>query len=250
MKRILCLIAMTAFCLTTVSAARAAKGETVTYKSGNDTVSAFLATPDHPGRYPGLVVIHEWWGLTPWVKGEARKFADHGYVALAVDLYRGKVTSDPKQAAQWSSTIPQDRAVRDLKAAYAYLASRPDVESTKIGSVGWCFGGGFSLELAENEPHLAACIVNYGATTTDPAVIDSIHAPVLGNYGLADQVFKPAEVRKFEAAMRKAGKPINIKFYPGAPHAFENPGNKTGYRPKAAADAWSRMIAFLHQQLM
>jgi carboxymethylenebutenolidase len=250
MKRIVCLIATAAFCLATVSTVRAAKAEAVTYKSGNETVHGYLAMPNKPGRHPGLVVIHEWWGQTPWVRGEARKFADEGYVALAVDLYRGKVTSDPRVAAKMSSSLPRDRAERDLKAAYAYLASRPDVESSKIGSVGWCFGGGYSLALAEIEPHLAACIVNYGELTTDPSVIDSIHAPILGNFGADDQVIKPAEVRNFEAAMRKAGKSLNAKIYPGAPHAFENPGNKTGYRPQAAADAWSRMTAFLHRTLM
>jgi carboxymethylenebutenolidase len=249
MKRILCLVAIAMFSLAAASTVRAAKTETVTYKSGNETVKGYLAMPAKPGRYPGLVVIHEWWGQTPWVREEARKFADQGYVALAIDLYRGKVTSNPKQAAQWSSTLPKDRAVRDLKAAYAYLASRRDVEADKIGSVGWCFGGGYSLVLAENEPRLAACIVNYGELSTDPAVIDSIHAPVLGNFGAADQVIKPAEVRNFEMAMRKAGKSLNAKIYPGAPHAFQNPGNKPGYRPEATMDSWNRMVAFLHKEL-
>ena len=108
--------------LATATAASPAKTETVTYKSGDETVSGFLATQGTPGRHPGLVVIHEWWGQTPWVRGEAQKFADQGYVALAIDLYRGKVTSDPKEAAELSRTLPGDRAVRDLEAAYGYLA--------------------------------------------------------------------------------------------------------------------------------
>jgi carboxymethylenebutenolidase len=236
--------------LAAVAPAASAKTETVTYKSGGETVSGFLATPGTPGRHPGLVVIHEWWGQTPWVRGEAEKFADQGYVALAIDLYRGKVTSDPKEAAELSRTLPRDRAVRDLEAAYSYLASRQDVNQAKIGSVGWCMGGGYSLQLAEHEPRLAACIVNYGEMPTDPATIQAIHARLLGNFGADDQVIKPAEVHEFEKALQADGKSIDAKIYDGAPHAFQNPGNKTGYRPEAAADSWTRMLDFLAKTLM
>ena len=235
--------------LATATAASPAKTETVTYKSGDETVSGFLTTPGTPGRHPGLVVIHEWWGQTPWVRGEAEKFADQGYVALAMDLYRGKVTSDPKEAAELSRTLPGDRAVRDLEAAYGYLASRQDVNKSKIGSVGWCMGGGYSLRLAEHEPRLAACIVNYGEMPTDPAAIQAIHARLLGNFGADDQVIKPAEVHAFEKTLQADGKSIDAKIYDGAPHAFQNPGNKTGYRPEAAADSWTRMVDFLAKTL-
>ncbi|MGH9691101.1 MAG: dienelactone hydrolase family protein [Candidatus Acidiferrales bacterium] len=246
MKRLSFALAALLFLATVAAAAPApAKTETVHYKSGDETVSAYLATPGTPGRHPGLVVIHEWWGQTPWVRGEADKFADQGYVALAIDLYRGKVTSDPKEAAELSRTLPRDRAVQDLEAAYSYLASRRDVVKSKIGSVGWCMGGGYSLQLAEHEPRLAACIVNYGEMPTDPASIQAIHARLLGNFGADDQVIPPAAVHLFEKALQADGKSIDAKIYDGAPHAFENPGNKTGYRPEAAADSWTRMVAFL-----
>ena len=249
MHRFSCALGTAFLFLATVAAAAPAKTETVSYKSGMETVSGFLATPGTPGRHPGLVVIHEWWGQTPWVRGEAEKFADEGYVALAIDLYRGKVTSDPKEAAELSRTLPRDRAVQDLKAAYDYLASRPDVNKAKIGSVGWCMGGGYSLQLAEHEPRLAACIVNYGEMPTDPATIRAIHAPLLGNFGADDQVVTPTSVRDFEKALQAEGKSIDAKIYDGAPHAFENPNNKTGYRPEAAADAWKRMTDFLAAEL-
>jgi carboxymethylenebutenolidase len=227
----------------------AVKTHTVTYKSGHDVVSGFLALPGTPGKHPGLVVIHEWWGLRPWVKEQAEKFAAHGYVALAVDLYRGKSTDDPMVAHELSRGLPRDRAVRDLKAAFTYLASRPDVIPQKIGSVGWCMGGGWSMELAENEPALAACAVNYGALPTDPETIASIHAPVLGNFGALDRGIPPAAVAAFVKAMKAQGKQVNAKVYPDCGHAFENPNNKKGYNAAAAADAWNRMLAFFQRTL-
>jgi carboxymethylenebutenolidase len=249
MSRIRCMLGIAVLFFATVAAAMAAKTETVSYKSGDETVSGFLATPSTPGRHPGLIAIHEWWGLTPWVKEEAEKFADQGYVVLAVDLYRGKLTSDPKEAAQFSRELNKDRAIRDLKAGYDFLASRSDVNKASIGSVGWCMGGGYSLQLAVNEPRLTACIINYGATPADPATVSAIHAPILGNFGADDTAYKPEAVRQFESAVKAAGKPIDVKIYDGAPHAFENPNNKDGYRPDATADAWKRMTDFLAKTL-
>jgi carboxymethylenebutenolidase len=145
--------------------------------------------------------------------------------------------------------MPQDRAVRDLKAAFAYLTSRSDVNKAKIGSVGWCMGGGLSLQLAVNEPYLAACVVNYGAMPTDPADIQKIHAPVLGNFGGDDRGIPPDAVRAFEAALKAAGKSADMKIYDGAGHAFQNPNNKAGYRAEAAADSWKRMLEFFNRAL-
>src|SRR6202167_5028369 len=108
--------------------ADAPKTETVQFPDGTGTVSGFLALPEKPGRYPALVVVHEWWGLTDWVKEQAQKLADQGYVALAVDVYRGQVTSDPEMAHELMRGLPEDRAVSDLKAGYAYLGTRKDVD--------------------------------------------------------------------------------------------------------------------------
>lgn len=227
----------------------AIKTETVQYKSGNETVSAYLALPETPGKHPALIVVHEWWGLVPWVKEQADKFAAQGYVALAVDLYRGKNTTNPQVARQLMTSMPPARAMRDLKAAFTYLSHRSDVEPTKIGDVGWCFGGGWALRLATQEPTLAASAVNYGELPTDAATIRAIRAPVLGNFGALDPGITPAKVRAFQSAMRQDGKSLNVKIYPGASHAFENPNNKTGYRPQAAADAWARMVSFFGRTL-
>ena len=146
-----------------VSPASAQKTENVTYKSGDDIVTGYLASPNGVGKHPAVMVIHEWWGLNDWVKDQAQKFAAQGYMALAVDLYRGQVAKTPDEAHVLMRGLPDDRGLRDLQAAFAYLASRPDVDAAKIGSIGWCMGGGWSIKLAEDQPKLAAFVVNYGS---------------------------------------------------------------------------------------
>jgi carboxymethylenebutenolidase len=225
------------------------KTETVSYKSGDETVSAYLALPDGAGKHPAIIVIHEWWGLNDWVREQAQKYASQGYVALAVDLYRGKVASNPDEAHILMRGLPDDRGMRDLEAAYAYLSSRPDVNAGKIGSIGWCMGGSWSIKLAVDQPKLAACAVNYGWLPSDPALVAKIKAPVQGNFGADDQGIPPKDVKAFEAAMKADGKITDIKIYDGAGHAFQNPNNKQGYRPEASADASQRISAFFQKYL-
>lgn len=229
--------------------AAAVKTETVSYKSGEETVSGFLALPEGGGKHPAIIAIHEWWGLNDWVKEEAQKFAAEGYVVLAPDLYRGKVATSPDDAHILMRGLPDDRGLRDLEAAYSYLSSRSDVDSGKIGSIGWCMGGGWSLKLAVDQPKLAACVVNYGMLPTDPATIAKIKAPVMGNFGADDQGIPPSAVNAFESSMKAASKTTDIKVYSGAGHAFENPNNKNGYRPEATADANKRITAFFAKYL-
>ena len=184
--------------------------QTITFPGATGTtISGYLVTPEKSGRYPALVVIHEWWGLTDWVKEQARKLGDLGYIALAVDLYRGKVTSDPEEAHELMRGLPQDRAVSDLKAAFAYLATRNDVDRGHIGSLGWCMGGGLSLQLAIHEPRLAACVVNYGALPPDPNDIQQIFAPVLGNFGEEDRGITPQDVNQSQAQPNPGDQYIN-----------------------------------------
>jgi carboxymethylenebutenolidase len=224
--------------------------QTVTYKSGDETVSAFLAAPEGKGPFPAVVVIQEWWGLNDWVKDQARALAREGYLALAVDLYRGKVTSNPDEAHQFMSGLPADRAMRDLKAAVAHVKGRPDVRKDRVGAIGWCMGGRYSLALATEEPALAAVVAYYGAPPTDTAAIARIQAPVLGSFGGADKGPSPDQVRAFEEAMKKAGKSVDVKVYEGAPHAFANVDNPWGgYREAAAKDAWARTVAFFAKNL-
>ena len=227
----------------------AADSKTVSYKSGDETVSGYLAFPGGQGKHPAIIMIHEWWGLNDWVKEQAQKYSANGYVVLAVDLYRGKTGTTPDEAHILMRGLPDDRGLRDLEAAFAYLASRPDVDAKKIGSIGWCMGGGWSIKLAEDQPKLAAFVVNYGSLPTDAAIIAKIQAPMLGNFGADDKGIPPESVHAFEAAMKSAGKNADIKIYEGAGHAFQNPNNKDGYRPEAAADSDKRIDAFFAKYL-
>ena len=221
----------------------------VTFPSGGSTGQGLLYLPQGSGPHPALIVIHEWWGLNDWIKQEAAGYASQGYVALAVDLYHGKVATDAETAHELSRGLPQDQGVRDLTSALAWLAKRKDVDASRIGAVGWCMGGGFALQLAIAAPTLKAVAINYGALATDPASLAKIHAAVLGNFGGQDRGIPPDAVHAFEAAMQSLGKPVDAKIYPDAGHAFENPNNTAGYKPADAADALARIDAFLHKEL-
>jgi carboxymethylenebutenolidase len=228
----------------------AGTGTNVSYKSGEETVTGYLAAPAGGGKHPALIVVHEWWGLNDWVRGKADHFAADGYVALAVDLYRGKSAGhDADVAHQLMRGLPEDRAARDLDAAFRYLAARPDVDPARIGSIGWCMGGGYALQAAIEEPSLAACVVNYGRLVTDPKTIARIRAPMLGNFGAEDQGIPPSTVEAFEKEARAAGKTIDFKVYPGAGHGFASNPDPKVYRPEAARDADARVDAFLAKEL-
>ncbi|MFZ0563916.1 MAG: dienelactone hydrolase family protein [Terriglobales bacterium] len=231
------------------ASAIALDGKTVSYKSGDETVTGILYTPAGHGPFPALIVIHEWWGLNDWVKQQAEKLAGEGYVALAVDLYRGKVADNPDLAHELMRGVPEDRANRDLRSAYDFLAAQPNVKKDRIGSIGWCMGGGYSLDVALAEPHLAATVINYGHLATEASELKKINAPILGLFGGQDRGITPEDVKKFQQAMEKLGKKIDVKIYPDAGHAFENPNNKQGYRPEDATDAWQRTVNFLATNL-
>jgi carboxymethylenebutenolidase len=245
MRKICLLIFITLF----ASTAFAADPKPVSYKSGDETVQAVLYTPSGKGPFPAIIVIHEYWGLNDWVKEQASKLADQGYEALAIDLYRGKVATTPDMAHEIMRGVPEDRAKRDLHAAFEFLQSQPNVKKDRIGAIGWCMGGGYSLDVALQEPTLAADVINYGHLVTDPDAIKKINAPILGLFGGQDHGITPDDVHKFEAAMKQQGKKIEIKIYDDAGHAFENPNNKDGYRPADAADAWQRTLTFLAENL-
>ena len=229
--------------------ALAATSKTVSYRSGDDTVQAVLYTPEGKGPFPALVVIHEWWGLTDWVKEQASKLAEQGYVALAIDLYRGKVADTPELAHELMRGVPEDRALRDLHAAVEYLRSQPNVRRDHIASIGWCMGGGYALDVALQEATLRATVINYGHLATDPDALKKIDAQILGIFGGKDGGIPVEDVKKFEQTLKQDGKKIEVKIYPDAGHGFENPNNKAGYRADDAADAWQRTVTFLANTL-
>ncbi len=227
----------------------AAEGKEVSYKSGDETVKGMLFTPSGKGPFPAIVAIHEWWGLNDWVKEQASKLADQGYVVLAVDLYRGKVADTPDLAHELMRGVPEDRAKRDLLAAANYLRAQKNVKPAKVGTLGWCMGGGYAAMLALSDPKLAAASVHYGHITTDKEAMAKIHAAIQGIFGAQDRGIPADDVRKWEATLKELGKDVEVTIYPDAGHAFENPNNKQGYRADAAADAWKKTLAFFDAKL-
>lgn len=227
----------------------AADGKPVSYKSGDETVNGILYTPQGKGPFPALVVIHEYWGLNDWVKEQASKLADQGYVALAIDLYRGKVATTADEAHELMRGVPNDRANRDLLAASSFLRSQKNVNPAKVGAIGWCMGGGYALDLAIADPKLKAAVINYGHLASDKTTLQKIDGAILGIFGGQDRGIPVDAVKKFEADLKALGKSVEIKIFPDAGHAFENPNNQQGYRADDAKQAWELTTAFLAKYL-
>jgi carboxymethylenebutenolidase len=217
--------------------------------SNQDTVPGYLSLPKGEGKHPALILVHEWWGLTQWMKDNADMFAKKGYVALCVDLYRGKVTDKPEEAMKLSQSLNQDKAVKDVVSAFNYLKTLSNVDISKIGCIGWCMGGAFSLQGAINIPELKATVVCYGRLTTDSTLVSKIQSPVLGIFGEDDKVILPESVKQFEKALKTQGKQIKVFEYPNSGHAFMNQTNKTGYNKNTTKDAWKEIYAFFDGKL-
>jgi carboxymethylenebutenolidase len=227
-----------------------AKGQTVSFaSSAAGNAGGYLALPEGKGKHPAVILIQEWWGMNDWVTEQADRFAKQGYVALAVDLYRGRVAKDANEAHELMRGMPEDRAMADLQGGFKYLTNRKDVDAKNIGVIGWCMGGGYALMLADEQPKLAAAVMNYGHLMTDAKSVSKLKVPLLGNFGAEDRGIPAADVNAFEATLKKAGKKADFKVYPVAGHGFMNPNNKEGYVKTAADDAWSRIDAFFTKYL-
>jgi carboxymethylenebutenolidase len=211
----------------------------------------YLARPQTPpagAHLPGLIVIHEWWGLNDNIKAATRRLAGEGYAALAVDLYDGKVADTPDGAKQLMGGVMgnRDAAFAVLRAAHDFLKRQG---APKIGVIGWCFGGGWSLQTALEIPQgIDAAVVYYGQPEKDRARLERLRAPLLGLYGAEDKSIPPAAAHEMEATLKQLGKSVELHVYDGAGHAFANPSG-TNYRPAAADDAWQRTVAFFKQHL-
>jgi carboxymethylenebutenolidase len=238
-----------ALILITAVSSFAASSKDVSYKSGDETVHALFYTPKTKGPFPAIIVVHEWWGLDDWMKEQASKLADEGYAALAIDLYRGKIATTSEVAHERMRGVPEDRAARDLHAAFEFLKTQPEVKADHIGAIGWCMGGGYALDIALAEPGLRADVINYGHLATDEDDLKDIHAAILGIFGGQDRGIPADDVRKFEQQLRKLGKKVEVQIYPNAGHGFQNPINANGYRKDDTADAWQRIVSFLAANL-
>lgn len=200
-------------------------------------------------KLPAVIMIHENRGLNDNIKSMANTLSKEGYVVLAVDLFKGQVAVTSQQTQQLSSSVRSDptSTISNLQSAVKYVSSLPFVDSSKIASIGWCFGGGQSLQLAlHSEQHpLVATILYYGTPlVTDKQELSKIKWPVLGIFGDKDQAIPLPNIQQFKAALDADGITNEIHIYKGLGHAFANPSG-ANYAPKETADAWQKTLAFL-----
>lgn len=246
-------LALALFALSAAAAEKPAPafaGAMIKMSRSDAGAQGYLSLPKKPGvGQPAIILVQEWWGVVDWIKESADRYAAKGYVVIAPDLYRGKVAADADEAHQLMRGLPEDRAMADMKAAFEFLAARPDVDPARIAVAGWCMGGGYALAFGVEEPRLAAVVINYGRLITDPETIKRIKAPVQGNFGGTDKGIPVEDVRAFEKALKDNGNAADFLIFEEAGHAFMNPGNAKGYDKAAAEKAWARMDGFFEQQL-
>jgi carboxymethylenebutenolidase len=208
----------------------------------------YLSLPKTPrAGSPAVVMIHEWWGLNDNIKHWADRMASDGYAALAVDLYGGVVATNSDQAMAAMNAVDGAKAVAVMQAAEKFLREDARVKSKKVASLGWCFGGGMSLQLALNSTTLDACVLYYGFVEKDPAKLAALKAPVLAIFGSKDQAITPTSVATFVDGLVKADKEHRVMFFP-AVHAFANPSNPK-YDEASASVAWENVRMFLAEKL-
>ena len=226
-------------------------GADVTYATvGGKEVKGYLSRPAAAkGPLPAIIVIHEWWGLNDNIRRMADRLADEGYETLAVDLYNGQSAQTPDDAKKYMMEVMgnKDAAKDNLRQAYAYLHDHE--HASRMGVIGWCFGGGWSLQTGLLFPDkLNAVVMYYGQPVTDVKVLATLKMPLLGLFGEEDMGITVADVLNFQDALKQAGVNADIHEYPGAGHAFANPSGEH-YQPAVAKDAWKRTLAFFKQHL-
>jgi carboxymethylenebutenolidase len=221
------------------------RGSRVDLKVGGETSAAYVAKPK--GKAKGaLLVIQEWWGLNDWVKGMADQLADQGYLALAVDLYKGKSTSDPKEAQALMQSKDEKWGDAVEEAGLEWL--KASAGGAKLGTIGWCMGGGESLKASLNDPKdVAATVMFYGAPVMDVAKLKTLKGPLLGIWGNKDTHLTPEVAASFDKALTEAGVKHEFHSY-DAGHGFANPSSGA-YDSEAAKDAWQKTLAFLDGNL-
>ena len=221
------------------------------YQITTDTISynnstGFLARPAESGKFPGVILIHEWWGLNDNIKDMARNLASHGYVVFAADLYAGQVATTSDGARQLLTTFDAEKGISNIQSVAEIL--RTDYGIERLATIGWCFGGTQSLNYALSGNKLDATIIYYGQLVTDKNKLSLIHWPVLGIFGGQDQNIPAKNVNEFESALNDIGVENEIHIYPNVGHAFANPSGEN-YAPQETKDAWQNTISFLEKHL-
>lgn len=231
--------------------ASALRGESVNYFPEDPKASGYIVTPDSKGKKPALIIVHEWYGLKLRIKEMADALADEGYVVLAADMYSGKTGSNSTEnrALMQESLSDPEYIIRNLNAAANYLRSRDDVFGDKIGTMGWCYGGGVVLSYGIGGEHHEATAIFYGSLIDDPEKLKHIGHEVLGIFGEKDGGIPPSDVRKFEKALRTAGIENEIHIYDDVGHGFFLWIDKRPEGKVAATDAWTRLKDYLNRTL-
>ena len=221
-------------------------GEMVTFASNGGTCSGYLA----PGGGPGVVVIQEWWGLVPHIVDVADRFAAQGFTALTPDLYHGVSTTEPDGAGKLMMALNIETAAKDMSGAVDFLVARTG--KAKVGTIGFCMGGGLALVLACQRPDaVAACAPYYGLIPWESAQPDwsRLATKVVGEYAENDEFFGPEPTRALEATLRGLGKDATLHIHPGAHHAFFNDARPEVYDATEAAVAFSRTLELFRTTL-
>lgn len=217
------------------------------YEGKTGGVDGFISRPVE-GRWPGLVIGIDWWGLTDWSREITRRLADQGFVALTPDIYHGVTTTDHATAARLKGELDHDRAVQEMADAAAYLKGLPFV-SGKVGVIGFCMGGGLALLAACRSDAFDAAVLFHHSIYPDPREIEKLACPVQGHYGLADTVTPLGEVKLFESQLQQLGKASEIHWYEGAGHGWMNPRRPNLYREEADRLSMQRTAEFFHTHL-
>lgn len=223
----------------------AGEGEAITFPVAGGAAGKGFLIKSATKSDKWLFVIQEWWGLNDYIKREAARYARElpGVNVLAVDLYDGAVATDPTEAAKLMQGVKTERAEALLRGAATYAGAK-----ARIASIGWCFGGGWSLQTAlMNGKQTAGCVMYYGMPETDPKKLAALQTPVLGIFATQDKHITPQVVKDFETAMKKAGKALTVHNY-DADHAFANPSNPH-FAEQYANDATQKAVAFLKKTL-
>ncbi len=218
---------------------------TYTDQDGNELIG-YLAQPEGEGPFPGVLLIHEWWGLNEGMTILADALAAEGYVVLAPDAYRGNVTAAFPRALWLRLTTPEAQVFNDVDASLAHLMSLDNVDTERLASMGFCFGGGHSLQLGMRQSeNLPLTIIYYGAVVTDPDLLRPLTEGqgVLGVFGEEDRSIPVDGVLEFEAAMNSLNIPNEVTIYEGVGHAFLTEENYN--QPGAAGEAWQQTLQFL-----
>lgn len=210
-----------------------------------ENATGFLARPTEDRAYPGVILIHEWWGLNDNIKEMARALASQGYVVLAVDLYASQAATTPDGARQLVTTFDSQKGIINIKSATEFLKSQG---AQKIATVGWCFGGTQSMNYALSGNKLDATVIYYGQPVTDEAQLSKISWPVLGIFGELDSGIPVEKVNDFRSSLNNLGIQNEIFIYPGIGHAFANPSG-ANYAPNETKDAWQKTVSFLDKHL-